>query len=112
MVAARIDLTWGGLDFHRATLAALNVSSRGALAVLQRQCSDAALQGTSVVYSSVKAAFLAQLAVDARGLRLSDSSTVVVLHCSAAALVASFLHSSRNIFTRRAVDAVQSQHAQ
>jgi hypothetical protein len=27
MVAARIDLTWGGLDFHRATLAALNVSS-------------------------------------------------------------------------------------
>jgi hypothetical protein len=25
MVAARIDLTWGGLDFHRATLAALNV---------------------------------------------------------------------------------------
>ncbi|KAF6256488.1 Pyruvate/Phosphoenolpyruvate kinase-like domain-containing protein [Scenedesmus sp. NREL 46B-D3] len=24
MVAARIDLTWGGLDFHRATLAALN----------------------------------------------------------------------------------------
>jgi hypothetical protein len=26
MVAARIDLTWGGLDFHRATLAALNVS--------------------------------------------------------------------------------------
>jgi hypothetical protein len=28
MVAARIDLTWGGLDFHRATLAALNVSRR------------------------------------------------------------------------------------
>lgn len=26
MVTARIDLTWGGLDFHRATLAALNVS--------------------------------------------------------------------------------------
>ncbi|KAF6256496.1 pyruvate kinase [Scenedesmus sp. NREL 46B-D3] len=26
MVAARIDLTWGGLDFHRATLAALNTA--------------------------------------------------------------------------------------
>lgn len=28
MVAVRVDLTWGGLDFHRATLAALNVSKK------------------------------------------------------------------------------------
>jgi hypothetical protein len=34
MVAARIDLTWGGLDFHRATLAALNVSGTMALLLL------------------------------------------------------------------------------
>jgi pyruvate kinase len=27
MVGARIDLTWGGLDFHRESLRALNVSS-------------------------------------------------------------------------------------
>lgn len=26
MVGARIDLTWGGLDFHRESLRALNVS--------------------------------------------------------------------------------------
>jgi hypothetical protein len=50
MVAARIDLTWGGLDFHRATLAALNVSSRGSCAVRQWHCRGAALH--SVLYSS------------------------------------------------------------
>ena len=27
MVGARIDLTWGGLDFHRESLRALNVST-------------------------------------------------------------------------------------
>lgn len=27
MVGARIDLTWGGLDFHRESLKALNVST-------------------------------------------------------------------------------------
>jgi hypothetical protein len=27
MVGARIDLTWGGLDFHRESLRALNVSN-------------------------------------------------------------------------------------
>jgi hypothetical protein len=29
MVGARIDLTWGGLDFHRESLRALNVSDVG-----------------------------------------------------------------------------------
>ncbi|WIA20807.1 hypothetical protein OEZ85_005164 [Tetradesmus obliquus] len=51
MVAARIDLTWGGLDFHRATLAALNaamantkklcavvLSSLGREVMVRRQC--------------------------------------------------------------------------
>ncbi|WIA41090.1 hypothetical protein OEZ86_004721 [Tetradesmus obliquus] len=51
MVTARIDLTWGGLDFHRATLAALNaamantkklcavvLSSLGREVMVRRQC--------------------------------------------------------------------------
>jgi hypothetical protein len=41
MVAARIDLSWGGLDFHRESLRALNVShSRG--------CAAGQLQHSSV----------------------------------------------------------------
>jgi hypothetical protein len=39
MVGARIDLTWGGLDFHRESLKALNVSTQHTAASWQNYLS-------------------------------------------------------------------------
>lgn len=81
MVGARIDLTWGGLDFHRESLRALNVSGS---ALFRPQSSVA--QCTSREGIQMRACYAgtnipaASMATCIAGLLGANSSLALCLH--------------------------------